>query len=262
VKSLYWVLLCCACHAQENLGPLQADRPGFTSPSGVVGLGVFQLENGYTLESARSGATGTKTVSGPQMLFRFGLSEALEVRFATNGYSWQALRADGFTSAAQGASDSVVSAKLRVVEQSSLRPEVAITGGLSLPIGGSAFAGSGYDPSFSLAAVKDLPRGFSVAANANIASITDERGRYSSTAESLWIAHSLRFASIFVEAYRTTISRTEGSATALDAGLFRNVGRNIQVDIDAGHTIAGDRPAWFATLGFVFRAPKRLFGRE
>ena len=261
MKYFFFFVGACA-FAQESLGPLQPDRPGFTSPSGVVGVGVFQLENGYTFESARSGATEMKTLSGPQTLIRFGVTEALEVRYATNGYSWQALRSSGFDGAAQGASNSVVSAKLRVLEQTPLLPELAVTGGLSLPLKGSAFAGTGYDPSFSFAAVKDLPRGLSLAGNLNAASITDENGRYSSPAESLRISENLGFASVFFEAYRTVISRTEGTATALDAGLFREIGKNIQMDIAAGHTIDGQRPAWFASLGFVYRAPKRLFPHE
>jgi hypothetical protein len=260
--KVFLSLCCCAfAYAQENLGELLTDRPGFTSPSGVVGSGVLQFETGFTFELASHDGTRSQTLSGPQELIRFGLTDALEVRVASDVYLWQSLRSGTVNGSAQGPSDSIVSAKLRVLRQHALLPELSITGGISLPSTGSPFTSAGRDPSFSLAAVKDLPHGFSLAANENIASITDGSGRFCSTGQSLWIAHPLRVVSLYVEVFRTTISRTEGSATAFDAGLFRTIGRNIQVDVDAGHTIAGERPSWFATVGVVYRAPRRLFHR-
>lgn len=261
VKYFLLLYVCTNAFGQENLG-LQPDRPGFTSPSGVVGMGILQLENGYTFESARpSGTQGEKTVSGPQTLLRFGLTDRLEIRYATNGYSWQSLRAGGGNISNAGASDSMIGGKLKFLQQSALLPEMSFTGGVSVPTRGSAFTSSGYDPQFSLAAVKDLPRGFIVAANGSFGWITDTLGRFSSRAESVWVSHRAGPVTVWAEAFHTAISRTEGYATAIDGGIFKEIGRNIQVDAGAGHTVSGSRPAWFATIGFVFRDPYRLLRR-
>jgi hypothetical protein len=56
---------------------LSAERPGFSTPSAPVGLGVLQLENGYTYEWARLGGAKLGALSGISPLLRCGLrSEA------------------------------------------------------------------------------------------------------------------------------------------------------------------------------------------
>jgi hypothetical protein len=250
--------------AQDNLGDLMTDRPGFTSPSGVVGLGVLQLEKGYTFQSVNQGGATMKTLSGPITLLRFGVTPTLELGFATNGYSWESLHnnlnSTGLnTQSLSGPSDYTVSAKMRLREQTKCLPEFSVTGGLSIPARGSSFTSGGYDPLFTLAAYKDLPHGFSVAANQNFASVSDPSGRYYSSGESLWLSHKLLHVPVFAEVFHTTLDRQDGSETALDAGIYQGIGKNIQIDAEAGHTVSGSRPAWFASLGFVFRDPHRLF---
>jgi hypothetical protein len=261
MRWLYLLLTCTGVFAQE-LGELSTDRPGFTSPSGVVGLGVLQLEQGYTFESAREDGTKLTTFSGPQALVRFGLADAVELRFSTNGYGWQTQQLGAERNGVSGPNDYAVGAKFRVLRQGATRPEVSVIGGLSLPARGSAFTSSGHDPSFTLAASKDLPNKFSLAANANMASITDSRGRIFGSGESLWASRSVGSGvSVFAEAFHTTIGRLEGSEVATDLGMFRGIGRHVQMDVEAGHTISGARPSWFASVGCVLRNPRALLGR-
>jgi hypothetical protein len=252
------VLACTSVSAQE-LGELSTERPGFTATSGMVGLGVLQLEQGYTFESALESGSKLATFSGPQAVLRFGIAAALELRFSTDGYEWQTQRFGVERSALAGPSDYVLGVKYRVMAQGAARPEVSVTGGLSLPARGSPFTTSSHDPSFTLAAYKDLPDGFSLAANANMASVTDASGRLFSSGQSIWAARALGDGvSMFGEAFHTTVGRLEGSATALDAGLFRGLGKHAQIDVSAGHTVAGERPSWFLTMGCVFRVPRAM----
>jgi hypothetical protein len=253
-------LLCTKLTAQE-IGELSTERPGFTATSGAVGLGVLQLEQGYTLESARLQESRLTTVSGPQALVRFGISEVLELRFSTSGYGWRTQASDGEQSAFSGQNDYVLGAKLRLLEQAPSHPEVSITGGVSLPASGSPFTTTGHDPSFTLAAYKDLPGKFSLAANANLASITDAQGRILGAGESLWAARNMGPLSVFTEAFHTTVGRAEGSETVMDGGMFRGLGRHAQIDVAAGHTVAGGRPSWFVSVGLVLRAPRALLAR-
>ena len=247
-----FLVLCTSVPAQE-LGDLTTDRPGFTTPSSVVGLGVLQFEQGYSFESARDGGAKLTTVSGPQALVRFGIADALELRFTTLGYEWRG--------AVSGPNDYAAAAKLRVLKQGVAHPEVAVIGGVSLPARGSPFTSSGHDPSFTLAAYKDIANKFSVAANANFASITDSRGRVFSTGQSLWGARNMgNGMSIFGEAFHTTIGRLEGSEVAVDAGMFCGVGKHMQIDFAAGRTVTGARPSWFASMGLVLRVPRALLG--
>lgn len=252
MRWVCFLILCTRVSAQEP-GDLVADRPGFTTPSSVVGMGILQFEQGYTFESAREDGTKLTTFSVPQALVRFGITNALELRFSTIGYEWRG--------AVSGPNDYAVGAKLRVLEQGVAHPEVAVIGDVSLPARGSPFTTTGHDPLFTLAAYKDLPNKFSVAANANLASITDSRGRIFSSGQSLWAARNMGSGmSVFAESVHTTIGRVEGSEVAMDAGMFRSIGKHVQIDFAAGHTVSGARPSWFGSMGLVVRVPRVLLG--
>jgi hypothetical protein len=257
----YAFLFWCTGLAAQELGVLSTERPGYAATSGAVGLGVLQLEQGYTLESAREPTRKVTTYSGPQALVRFGVSDALELRFATNGYAWRSEVTEVGQRAVSGPNDFVVGAKFRIVTQGTARPEFSITGGLSVPARGSFFSTAGYDPSFTLAAYKDLRSNFSLSANLNMASITDSRGRFYSAGQSLSAGRGFRVVSIFAEAFHTTRGR-EGSQTTVDGGAFRGLGKHAQIDVCVGHTIAAPWPAQFISLGLVLRNPRALLVRE
>ncbi len=65
--------------------PLVTDRPDFTEASSTVGLGVAQLEIGYTYVFDNDGADQTVGHSYPEPLLRVGLlREWLELRVGWN----------------------------------------------------------------------------------------------------------------------------------------------------------------------------------
>ena len=143
-----------------------------------------------------------------------------------------------------------------------LRPEISVISTLSLPARGSAFTTNGHDPSFTVAADKDLPYKFSLIANTYFAAVTDPRGRNYESGESFWLTRTMRHASPFVEVFHTTIARGLGSEVVADMGFYRSIGKHAQIDIEAGHTVAGDRPSTYASVGLVIRAPQALLGPE
>jgi len=255
----FWrLLLVCPLASAQEMGDLSTERPGFTATSGAAGRGVLQLEQGYTFTSSVDGGMRTYLFAGPQAVLRFGLTDTFELRFTTSGYSLETEEFGAGRSVLSGANDFALGAKLRVVKQSVRRPEVAVTASISLPAHGSPFSTSGHDPAFVLAAYKDLPQKFSVAANYNVASVTDPRGRFFSSAQSLWGGRSVgRGFSLFGETFHTSLDRA-GSEVAVDGGFFRGLGKHAQIDLAAGHTLAGERPSWFAVAGIVLRVPRPL----
>ena len=243
--------------AEHELSDLLADRPGFTTPSGVVDPGALQFESGYAFESANESGARMRTHYGFQTTVKFGLTRRLEVRFSNSGYCWKTGPYN-----VHGPSDNTFGVKFKLMEQQRLWPEISLIGGLSMPVRGSAFTSGGHDPAFTLSVSKDLARKFSVGGNINAASVTDPSGRYYASGASITAAHPLRKGvSGYAEIYRTSIGRGGDTASVTDAGLYRNIGRNCQIDIEAGHTVSGVRPSWFAGVGFVIRAPHRLLFR-
>ena len=65
--------------------PIATDRPDFTEASSTVGLGVLQIESGYTFISDDDGTATTHAHSYPEALFRYGVvGDWLELRLAAN----------------------------------------------------------------------------------------------------------------------------------------------------------------------------------
>ena len=141
-------------------------------------------------------------------------------------------------------------------------PEVSFIAGLSLPSKNSPFTSGGYDPYFTLAADKDLPKKFSLVANFNYASVSDPQGRLFSSSEGLWLTRNFKPIGLFAEAFHTTIARGLGSEVVADMGCYKSLGKHVQIDAEAGHTIAGLRPSVYASVGLVIRAPRALLGPD
>jgi hypothetical protein len=228
-------------------------------------VGILQLEQGYTFEWARLDGARLRTFSAPQAVIRFGITKRLELRFGTVGYEWQSARTFGMNgqrTVVNGGNDYVVGAKLRLFQQSEhgIRPEISVVSSLSVPDRSEPFTSGGFDPYFTLAADKDLPGKFSMVANMNYASVTDSVGRLFTSGECVWVTRSFKPVSVFAEVFRTTIARGFGSEVVADVGFYKGIGKHMQIDVEAGHTVGGERPSLYTSVGLVIRAPRALLG--
>lgn len=120
--------------------PLVTDRPDFTEASSTVGMGVVQLETGYTFTYDDEGNTVTKEHSYPESLFRIGmLAEWFELRLGWNyGESAETVFGDQDTNL-EGADDLYVGVKLGLTPQSGCLPETGIILQGTVPSGSGAF---------------------------------------------------------------------------------------------------------------------------
>ena len=109
-----------------------SDRPDFTEASSVVGLGVLQIESGYTYTFDNDGATHSIGHSYPETLFRYGvLANWFEFRL---GMSYGEERANRIRFA--GAEDLYLGFKLGLTAQERWRPEMALVPQMTVPSGG------------------------------------------------------------------------------------------------------------------------------
>ncbi|WP_419194033.1 transporter [Novipirellula herctigrandis] len=110
------------------------DRPDFTEASSVVGLGILQIETGYTYFYDDDGTTQTISHSYPEALLRYGvLANWLEFRLAANyGNS----DVNGLSS--DGTDDLYLGLKIGLTPQEGLLPEMALIPQMTVPTGGSA----------------------------------------------------------------------------------------------------------------------------
>lgn len=110
--------------------PLISDRPDFTESSSVVGLGVLQIESGYTY-SYENSSVPSRGHSYPEALFRLGLfAEWLEFRC---GAGLRELETNGVR--LSGAEDLYFGCKIGLTPQDGWRPEMALVPQMTLPTG-------------------------------------------------------------------------------------------------------------------------------
>jgi hypothetical protein len=223
------------------------DRPDFTESSEVVGRGLFQLEGGFNYE----GDGGARSLAVPGALLRLGMSRRVELRLGTDGYLSQRVN----SARVSGAGDIEVAAKIRLFDQAAAGIDIAVIPGLSLPTGSDSQSSGGADPSVKLTWARSLPREFGLTGNVNVASITSGASRFTQSAFSLSLGHSL-FAGWggFVETYGfSPMDRGTDAGLTVDGGLTRAVGANLQFDIEMGRGVTADAPDWFAGVGVAIR---------
>lgn len=235
-----------AAAAQD--APLVTDRPDFTESSEVVGLKVFQFESGFSYERAEH--VGAVTV--PSSLARIGLTGRSELRIGTDGYF-----SEGRGGArVNGIADIELGVKLRLFNQDKAGVDIAVIPIVSLPTGADAVSSGGVDPTVKFTWARELPSGFGLSGNYNVASLSDGDERFAQQALSISLGHDLSFLGLggYLETFGfTPMERGSGSGWTVDGGVSRQIGGDLQFDIEGGRGLTADAPDWFIGFGFAIR---------
>lgn len=132
--------------------PLVSDRPDFTEASSTVGMGVVQLEAGYTFTYDDNLASRSSEHSFPEALWRIGvLADWLELRVQWN---WGASAENVFgatTTNLDGAEDLYLGVKLGLTPQVDILPETALVLQMNVPTGSHDFTEREVMPGFNYA---------------------------------------------------------------------------------------------------------------
>ncbi len=168
-----------------ELGPITTDRPDFTEASSTVGLGVAQIEAGYTYVSGRD----SREDSFGEPLLRYGIfANWLELRLAafpkTDTARVSSLRQTGLE-------DLYLGAKIALTPQQGILPEVALVPQLTVPTGDDAFTTNRVLPGANLLYGWDLNECWTFAGSTqyNVA-VNDSLVRHDEWAQSLTVGHS------------------------------------------------------------------------
>jgi len=125
-------------------GPINTERPSFSSSPLALPTGYWQIETGY--QFTRDDDEGSlKEHSLPSALLRYGFYKNLELQLGSVSYLWQEtgeLDTNGFQDASLGL-------KWQINSSESVVP-VGLYAGLSLPVGSSGFTSEDYTPSTAI----------------------------------------------------------------------------------------------------------------
>lgn len=250
--------LATAAHAEE---PISADRPDFVESSGVVGKGRFQLETGFSSEHNKADGVKERTTSTPTLL-RFGLSDSLEFRVSSDGFS--RLRSEdtatGITTRERGYSDLNIGIKWNTQEGDADKgtPSTAWLLHADLETGSRAFRGDGVRPSLRFVAEWDLPNDWSVGVMPGVFVEKNEDGdRYVGGIAAVTVGKSWtdRFRTYFELAGQQLASKKNGGNIATwDTGATYLITNDVQVDIGFSWAATKETPdfAWGVGLGVRF----------
>jgi hypothetical protein len=121
----------------QDPGPINTERPSFSSSPLALATGFWQIEAGYQL--TRNSLTEHTL---PNALLRFGFHQNLELRL--NGVGFKQTRSDGVRT--DGFQDVNLGIKWQINSSDAVVP-IGLFAGVSLPVGSSEFSSDDYDPS-------------------------------------------------------------------------------------------------------------------
>jgi hypothetical protein len=243
-----------ACDLPPIFEPIATDRPHFTKVPSVVGLGVLQLETGYTYghESGR-GNDFHDIHSFPEALVRVGaLAEWLEFRF---GWTWVEQRSR--THDSSDASDPEIGVKIALTPQEQFLPESAVV--IHAALGSDLFDTSpsldGFDPGADFLYSWELSEAVSTGGATQFH--RRHAGRAYTEFSQSWILE--RSFTDEIEGYGEWFMLAPDGADFLhtqhyaDGGILYQFTPNVQCDVSAGCGLNDAALDFFVGAGFSIR---------
>jgi hypothetical protein len=216
--------------AQE--ASIVADRPGLADGSTTVGRGVVQLETGVT------GEGGDEELFTLPTLVRYGITDRLELRIASDVLGWHS----------DGSDVAPVSAGFKLRLRDGAVP-LSLIASVQPPSGGGAFRSAGFESEARLVSDIELAEGLSLTPNVGVAVV---EGDGAAALFAMTLEREMGRALPFID-FETTITDGDTSIIA-DAGVAWVVLPDTQLDISAGVDVHGDAyPEWFVAAGFSRR---------
>lgn len=236
--------------AFEPEDSIATDRPDVVESSAVVGKGRFQLEASVAGERFDHDGVREVTHSTPTLL-RFGLTDATELRFETDGRM-------NSGAAGRGYSDWSVGVKWHFADAAGSRPSMALLAHADVDSGSPAYRGSGVRPSLRLSAEWELADDWSFGVMPGV--LLDRRedgGRFASGIFAVTLGKEIndRLRG-FVELAAPSIAsaRNGGTNAAFDFGAAWLLTNNAQLDMAFSRGLNHTTPklGWTAGLSIKF----------
>ena len=237
--------------------PLVTDRPDFTEATTTVGLGVAQVEMGYTFIEDEEGGTRVTSHSYPESLLRVGiLANWLELRVGWN-YGDQRTRTSGSSSNLSGSDDLLLGFKIGLTPQEGVLPEMALIPEFTVPVGSAGFSSGEVLPGMIWIYGWDLECVSLAGSSAIRRALDDVTGDpFGEYAQSFVMGKDLtdRIGSyaewfVFVPAGAETV----GTQHFFNGGFTFLVNNDLQLDVRAGVGLSDASDDYFVGSGFAKR---------
>ena len=234
--------------------PLVTDRPDFTEASSTVGVGVAQIEFGYTYTFDNDGTDQIIGHSYPEPLLRLGLlADWLELRVGWN-YATEVVN----SVRTSGSEDLYLGFKIGLTPQEGLLPEMALIPQMFVPVGAAPFTGDEVLPGVNWIYGWEVSDFLSTAGSTQFNRTIDEvtADAYTEWAQSWTIAYSLTdHLGAFTEwfAFFPHSADTAQTEHFFNGGVTVLLTNNVQWDVRAGVGLNDAADDYFAGTGLSIR---------
>lgn len=243
---------------------ISTDRPSFSDGTGIVPMGHFQLETGYTFTFRNRDDVETQKHNGPEILGRVALVEdRFELRVISSAYVWSRSNdgtGSGYSSV-EGWSDVALGFKLKLADQSGWLPRIALGAQTTVGTGSDNISSQIAEPIVKFIWSYDLGqsfgedwKGMGVGGNLNAAWPTSGGERFTQGQGSVYFTFPLfEDATGFVEYYVVgPNSKGTDAAHYADFGGVYLLNSRVQLDARVGVGLNDEADNAFVGLGVSF----------
>ena len=235
----------------EEIPEMVTDRPDQSESANIVVPGWLQVETGFTLGMDDMDGLETTNLGLATTLFRFGVFEAMELRFGF-AYSKITSKYNDMENDISGLSDTELGFKVKITEGDDLIPEIAVLVSTALPHGEEALVPEYAEPGFRFSFEKGLNETLSTCANLGMAWEGGIPSYIYSCALGIGLTDKL---GAFVELYGDAASDFKPNHQ-FDCGFTYSLMDNLQFDIAGGYALSEITEDMFVGAGLAFRLPK------
>ncbi len=250
------ILLMQGLTAQEEVSPINTDRPTWTEADVTVIHKRLQIETGFAFGWDKQDGISSRNLGYNSTMFRYGLLKRLELRvIASYADLEKENEVTGVKESYSGIAPLVAGLKWNILYGDGPVPGLALITAVDIPQAASGdFDDSNVLSTFKLAGSWKLSNTFGLAFN--FGSIVDwKESNWTQLYTTMLSISILDWMGAFVEFYGF-IPVGEYADHRFDAGLLFPVRHNLQLDISGGLGISKNSPDGFGSVGLSWRIPQ------
>ncbi|MFP6753014.1 MAG: transporter [Pirellulaceae bacterium] len=244
--------------AADRDSPLIGDRPDFVESAVTVGLGVLQMEIGYTFIYDNDGSQSVRSHGYPEALFRYGIwKEWFELRLMFSFLEEETV-SGGTSSWLRGSEDIYLGAKIAIAPQEGLLPQTGILINMVVPSGSANVSDGEVLPGVSLVYSWELENGWELAGQTqgNRALDSTTGNAYTEFSQAVTMAISLNDRIGYYAEWFCLIpsgAETMQPEHYLDSGFTFLVHNDLQLDFRGGIGLGDAAADYFFGTGLIRR---------
>ncbi len=228
------LIILCFFIIRNAQAQITTDRPDQTESSSTVGIGNLQIEGGLLIGFTGSNGSSVRQILAPTNLFRYGITDGIEIRFLSQFETSKFRNAFEYESI-QGISDLEIGTKIQVLQNENKNTEIAFLSHLIIPSGSNEFSSKKFGTINKISIAHELNENMGVGYNIGYNYFGEENGDLTYSL-ALGIAVNEKVG-IYIEPYGEIVN-LEKHEMNFDAGFTYLPNQNLQFDFSFGTGIS------------------------